>query len=105
MSQVASVPNAAGSESVKVVQTLQPGVYGLLDDLAASVDRGLMETLRDITRWLKRQETEPDARLEQLLDRTLGQLDRFKDLLEALKSIDTGGLISSGARATSEESS
>ena len=93
MSQAVAAPATASGESVRVVQTLQPGVYGLLDDLATSVDRGLMDTVRDISRWLKRQEAGPDARLQQLLDRTLSQLDRFKDLLEALKSIDTGGLV------------
>jgi len=85
-------PSAGGSQ-VQVVQTLRPGVYQLMDELAGNVESNLMELLRDISRWIKRTEVDPDARLKSLFDETLSGLDRFKDLVEALRRIDTQGLV------------
>ncbi len=84
------LPQGSG-ETVRVVQTLQPGVYDLIDELSENIDTGVMDVLKDLSRWMKRQEIEPDARLEQLTERTLKQVDRFKDLVSALKKIETGG--------------
>jgi len=85
-------PSTGGSQ-VQVVQTLRPGVYQLMDELAGNVESNLMELLRDISRWIKRAEVDPDARLKSLFDETLSGLDRFKDLVEALRRIDTQGLV------------
>ncbi|MEM6703735.1 MAG: DNA repair ATPase [Acidobacteriota bacterium] len=90
---IANARPQGNAETVRVVQTLQPGVYDLIDELSDNIDTGVMDVLKDVSRWLKRQDVEPDARIEQLLERTLTQLDRFKDLVGALKKIDTGGLV------------
>ncbi len=82
----------SGSQ-VQVVQTLSPGVYRLMADLSKTVDSSLMQLLRGISRWLKRSQSEPDPRIEDLVDRSLQSLDRFKDLVEALQKIETRGLV------------
>ncbi|MEM7479602.1 MAG: DNA repair ATPase [Acidobacteriota bacterium] len=90
--QARPAESAQAGTTFQVVQTLQSGVYDILDELTGTVDQGLMESVRSIHRWMKRQEVPPDKRIEKLFSTTLEQLDRMKDLTTALRRIDTQGL-------------
>ena len=82
----------SAAPSASVVQFLPPGVLDILDEMTGTAEKGLLETLRGITRWLKLAKVEPDPRLTMLMDRTTRHLDHLKDLAAALRKIDTTGL-------------
>ena len=92
----------APGASVRVVQTLGSGVHEVLDDLGGDTAEQLLELVRGISRWANRQQGEPDPRLRSLIDRTLSQLDRFKDLVNTLKRLDTASLQGAAASLQSE---
>ena len=84
---------SSSGEQVRVIQTLQPGVRDLLEDMVASIDRDLMQSLRAIGRLIERLDTSSaDPRIKASFDRTITGLDRLKDLLGALQKIETASL-------------
>ncbi len=91
MAAFAKAPPGGGGGTT-IIQNLQPGVLDLLNQMEVTVERGLLEALRSISRWLKSQKVQPDQHVRTTMERTLKNVDMLKDLLKSLKKIDTGGL-------------
>ncbi|MBZ0112008.1 MAG: DNA repair ATPase [Thermoanaerobaculia bacterium] len=84
--------STASASGGRVIQTLSPGVHDLMSKLVDSISKGLIPGVRGVERELEKQGVEPGKRLGDLLDRSLKDLDLLRDLVEALKKIDTGRL-------------
>ena len=71
------------------MQTLSPGVYDLLNEMLVNVESALLPMVRSLAREVS---TTPgvETKISTQLDRTLKNLDMFKDLLKALRKIETG---------------
>ncbi len=80
---------AAAPKSVAVVQTLSSGVYDLLSEMTTEVSETLLPLVQRIGRRLRSSDDVPNRDISDLLDRTLKGLDQLKDLLVALRKIDT----------------
>ena len=83
---VASAPRGG-----EVVQALGPGVKELIEKMLVSIGDGLLPLLRAIERRAKL--GEQDHRLKAQMNRTLKNFDMLRDLLEALKKLDTRELL------------
>ncbi len=94
LGQMAAHIAAAPSQvaGTRVVQTLSPGVHDLMRKLVDSISKGLIPSVRGVEKELAKQGVEPGKRLSDLMDRSLKDLDLLRDLVEALKKIDTGRL-------------
>ena len=77
---------ASGRE---IVQSLRPGVYDLLGDIATRVDGQLMPAVKTLGRYANQAE---DRQLTHYLNRTLQELSHLKDLVVSLRRIDTANL-------------
>ena len=75
----------------EVIQALSPGVKELIDKMVVSIGDTLLPLLRAIER--RAQIGEDDHRLRSQMNRTLKNFDMLKDLLEALRKIDTRELL------------
>jgi len=91
MALLAEAPRGA-----EVIQTLDSGVYELLEQMLDKVGDHLLPTVKLIGRRLKGTELEADRGLTDQLDRTLKSLDILKDLLASLRKIDTRRLAARG---------
>ena len=91
MKSLAEAPRGAAAE---VIQTLDQGVYNVLERMFSSVDDQLLPLVRGFGRRVKGTELESDRRLGDQLDRALKELDTLKSLLAALRKIDTRRLAS-----------
>lgn len=80
---------ATTSAKTAVVQTLSPGVYDLLNEMLVNVESALLPMVRSLAREVS---TTPgvETKISTQLDRTLKNLDMLKDLLKALRKIETG---------------
>ena len=76
----------------EVVQTLDPGIFDLLARMSATVGDSLMPLVPSLGRYVKTSEAAGDRRLTDLVDRTLKNLDQMKDLVAALRKMDTRGI-------------
>jgi MoxR-like ATPase len=76
----------------QVVQTLPPGVHDVLERMVTTIGENLMPLTRSVVRELKRFQVPPESRAMDLLDRTLRDFDALRDLVLALRKIDTRGL-------------
>lgn len=84
MQALAEAPRGA-----EVVQSLDPGVYDVLETMHDRVGDRLLPMVKEIGRRIKGSPLEQDRRLRDQLDRTLRDLDSMKDLLSSLRKIDT----------------
>ena len=91
LGQMAKATAGSGG-GTRVIQTLSPGVHELMNKLVTSISKGLIPTVRGIEKQLAKEGVEPGKRLGDLMDRSLKDLDLLKDLVAALKKIDTGKL-------------
>ena len=82
---------AEAPRGTQVVQTLNPGVIGIFDELADSVDENLMPLVQGLGRQMKAAQIE-DRGMSAQLNKTLKYLDHLKDLVDSLKKIDTSAL-------------
>jgi hypothetical protein len=92
---VASAPRGG-----EVIQALGPGVRDLIEKMVVSIGDTLLPLLRAIEKRARL--GEDDHRLRAQMNRTLKNFDMLKDLLEALKKIDTRDLIRRTRRARVE---
>ena len=86
---IASLPASSGGGAVHVMQSLQPGVHDLLDEMNTSIDTGLLEFTRSLSRRLKKTSESQDKHLNAMINRLLKNFDMLKDLVQALRKIDT----------------
>ncbi len=84
---------AEAPRGTEVVQTLDPGVYHVLAELAEAVGANLLPLVQDIGRRLKATPVAEDRALTRNIDRTLKRLDELKGLVVSLRKIDTRGLV------------
>jgi hypothetical protein len=77
-------------QGVAVMQRLGPGVLDLLDRLAEQVDEALIPLVQGLGRRLETLRLEDDRGTGDLLDKSLKRLDEMKELVAALRKIDTG---------------
>ena len=97
----AAAPSGSPSQ-VQVVQVLPGGVQELLDDLTATIGDDLMDAVRDLNRWIDQSKVKRDARVVDVLDRTLKGLDQLKDLVGSLRNLDTRHLMGRPQNDTSK---
>ena len=83
---------AEAPRGTQIVQALPAGVGELLERMTSSVADQLLPLTQKVGRKLKKEGLE-DRALVDLLDRSLKQLDLLKDLVEALRKIDTRQLV------------
>jgi hypothetical protein len=83
---------SASGSGARVIQTLSPGVHDLMTKLVDSISKGLIPGVRGVEKELEKQGVDPGKRLGDLMDRSLKDLDLLRDLVEALRKIDTGRL-------------
>jgi hypothetical protein len=81
---------------VAVTQRLGPGVLDLLDRLAEQVDDALLPLVQGLGRRLDTLRLEDDRGTGDLLDKSLKRLDEMKELVGALRRLDTGRIASDG---------
>ncbi len=89
---------AAAPRGGEVVQVLPPGVGELIERMVASIDEALIPVVRSLENELKASQPATDPKMTYLLDKTLKNLDMLKDLLDALKKIDTSALTAPARR-------
>ncbi|RMH19017.1 MAG: AAA family ATPase [Acidobacteria bacterium] len=87
-----AVSALAERPQAEIVQTLSPGVVDVLARLGDRVGENLLPLVQSIGRRLKKLEGKADRGLTEQLDRTLKSLDEMKELVAALKKIDTRAL-------------
>ena len=80
----------AGARAAERVQVLSPGVHALLARMVDSVGHSLLPLARTLGRRLAAGEAGTEPRLAELLNRSVKELDLLKELLEALRRLDTG---------------
>jgi hypothetical protein len=81
---------------VAVMQRLGPGVLDLLERLADQVDDALLPLIQGLGRRLDALQLEDDRGTSDLLDKSLKRLDELKELVSALRKIDTGRMAGEG---------
>ncbi len=84
---------AEAPRGTEVIQTLDPGVYDVLEEMYEKVGNQLLPLVQGIGRRVKATELAQDRGLSDQLDRTLKSLDIMKDLLSSLRKIDTRRLV------------
>ncbi len=99
-SAVRKTPIAAAPRGGQVIQTLGSGVLEILTRMVSNVDSSLLPAVQALAKSLKAADGNQAKRLRHELDKTLKNLDMLKDLLAALRKIDTGGL--AGAQKASK---
>jgi len=97
-----AMAHAPRGTTAQIVQTLNPGVHDLLARMTDAVAETLLPLVQQIGRRARKLEEGEDRRLRQLTDRTLKNLDQLKDLLGALRKIDTVALNRPGAEDLGE---
>jgi hypothetical protein len=84
---------ATAPRGAEVVQSLPPRVHELLSEMVGQAGENLIPLVRSMGRRLKSAEVVPDPHLDDLMDRTLKGFDQLKDLADALRKIDTRGIV------------
>jgi hypothetical protein len=93
---LAGLASAAPSRGgVQIIQTLQPGVHDLLEEMSGNIETGLLETLRAISRKVKRSKKAEDQHLDAMINRMLKNFDMLKDLVQALRRLDSSEYLKS----------
>jgi hypothetical protein len=81
-----------GGTRREIVQTLPGGVQDLLDELVHQVADNMMPSIRGLARRIEGSEDAADRRFRDQLASALKQLDQLRDLVGALRKLDTRGL-------------
>lgn len=76
------------------VQVLPAGVHDLISGMVQSIEDALLPVVRNLGQELQKSHPATDPKMEFLIDKTLKSLDQLKDLLDALRKIDTRSIAS-----------
>ncbi len=87
LSTLASSPRGG-----EVVQVLPAGVGEVIARMVGSIEEGLIPAVRSLEQEVRASEPATDPKMAFLLEKSLKNLDLLRDLLAALRKIDTTGL-------------